>query len=59
MSLYKPKTVYVANEWQLQVPRVVFPSDRRRSTMTLIHGLVKLILFCVGFVALWPQNGSF
>jgi len=38
---------------------VVFSSDGRRSAMRLIHGLVKLTQFCVSFIALWPQNGSF
>jgi len=31
---------------------VVFPSDRRRSTRRLIHGLVKLTQFCVSFITL-------
>jgi len=25
----------------------------------LIHGLVKLTQFCMSFIALWSQNGSF
>jgi len=31
---------------------VVFPSDGRRSTRRLIHGLVKLTQFCVSFITL-------
>jgi len=38
---------------------VLFTSDGRRSVMRLMHGLVKLTQFCVSFVDLWPQNGSF
>ena len=66
MSLYKPKAVYGASERQytaaggdVQVPRGGFTCDGRRSPMRLIHGLVKLTQFCVSFIALWSQNGSF
>jgi len=65
MSLCKPKAVYAASEQQytaagggVQVPRVVFTCDGKRSARRLIHGLVKLTQFCVNFIALWPQNGS-
>jgi len=37
---------------------VVFPSDGRRNK-GLIHGLVKQTQFCVNFIALCLQNGSF
>jgi len=36
---------------------VVFTSDERRSAMRLIHGLVKLTLFCVCFIC-WPIQTS-
>jgi len=39
--------------------RVVFTCDERRSPRRLIDGLVKLTQFCVSFIALWLQNGSF
>jgi len=65
MSLCKPKAVYAASEQQytaagggVQVPRVVFTCDGKRSARRLIHGLVKLTQFCVNFIALWPQNGA-
>jgi len=38
---------------------VVFTCDGRQSPRGLIHGLVKLTQFCVSFIALWAQNGSF
>ena len=33
--------------------------DGRRSPRRLMHGLVKLTQFCVSFIALCSQNGSF
>jgi len=38
---------------------VVFTCDGRWSPRRLIHGLVKLTQFCVSFIALCSQNGSF
>jgi len=38
---------------------VAFTCDERRSPRRLVHGLVKLTQFCVSFIGLWLQNGSF
>jgi len=38
---------------------VVFTCDGRRSPRRLVDGSVKLTQFCVRFIALWLQNGSF
>ena len=38
---------------------LVFTCDWRRSPRRLMHGLVRITQFCVCFIALWLQNGSF
>ena len=38
---------------------VAFTCYESRSPRRLVHGLVKLTQFCVNFIALWLQNGSF
>jgi len=38
---------------------LVFMCDGRRSPRRLMHALVRITLFCVSFIALWSQNGSF
>ena len=63
MSLYKLSRQcmrqYTAIGGDVQVPRVVVTCDGWRSPRRLIHGLVKLTQFCVSFISLWAQNGSF
>jgi len=68
MSLYKPRQCMrqVSSNTQQQVETfkylldvIYLACDGRRSARRLIHGLVKLTQFCVSFIALWPQNGSF
>ena len=59
MSLYKPRSVYSASERQclaaggdVEVPRAGIYVWRK--ARWLIHGLVKLMQFCMSFIALWP-----
>jgi len=37
---------------------VVFTNDGRRNEQ-MIRGLVTLMQFCMSFIAVWSQNGSF
>jgi len=50
------KRQYTAADSEVQVPWVVFAND---GTRKWIHGSVKQMQFCVSFIALWSQNGSF
>jgi len=64
MPLQKPKPVRVASSSTLRQVRSSsswwwYSRVTECGTGRLLHGLVKQTYFCLSFISLWPQNGSF